>query len=110
MDDAVAGLEALRRRFLARVRRDLATLGTALDAFERGDRPVEEVHAEMRAILHRLAGSAGSFGWPEIGARAAELEELLGDTPEDWLDPLMTVARWRSRIAAFDDLLPASAG
>ncbi len=99
-------LEALRSRFLQRVRGDLAALGEALDAFEGGDRPAEEVHAEMRTILHRLAGSAGSFGWPEIGIRARHLEERLGEAAEGWADPLLTVARLRAEIAGLAGLLP----
>jgi HPt (histidine-containing phosphotransfer) domain-containing protein len=35
--------------------------------------------AELRPIAHKLAGSAGVFGFDGIGATAAQLDELLGD-------------------------------
>jgi len=103
-------LEALRSRFMERVRRDLVALGEAVEAFESGVRPAEDVHAEMRTILHRLAGSAGSFGWPEIGLRARRFEERLGERVEGRADPLLTIARWRAEIAGLAGLLPETPG
>ncbi len=94
-----SGLEVLRARFRERVRGDLATLNDALDALEGGRRTAAEVHAEMRAVLHRLAGAAGSFGWPEIGTLAGTLEQELGAAPDPGADPVLTAARWRAGIA-----------
>ncbi len=101
-----SGLEVLRARFRERVRGDLATLNDALDALEGGRRTAAEVHAEMRAVLHRLAGAAGSFGWPEIGTLAGTLEEELGEPPGSGADPLLTAARWRAGLAALARLSP----
>ena len=55
-------LEALRGLFEERCRADLARLRAA---------PGEE---ELAVTVHKLAGSAGSFGFPEISAVAADLD------------------------------------
>jgi PAS domain S-box-containing protein len=39
--------------------------------------------AELRGLLHKLAGSAGMFRQPELGTRAAELEDALEACPAD---------------------------
>lgn len=55
-------LEALRARFVERCRADLAVLKAA---------PGED---ELALTIHRLAGSAGSFGFPTISALAADID------------------------------------
>jgi HPt (histidine-containing phosphotransfer) domain-containing protein len=57
-------MAALRVRFLARAADDLATLATADDE-------------ATRHIAHRLGGSAGTFGFPEISDAALALDEAL---------------------------------
>ena len=94
-----SGLARLRARFLARVQEDLARMTAALDGLEAGRRTAGEVHAELRGRLHRLAGAAGSFGWPEIGTLAGTLEQELGAAPDPGADPVLTAARWRAGIA-----------
>ncbi|MDZ4113705.1 MAG: Hpt domain-containing protein [Brevundimonas sp.] len=81
MTDPIA---ALRSLFVERCRTDLDELGRLL---ERRD------VAGVGDIVHRIAGAAGSFGFPEISAaalvvdqqirnneeaREADLEQLLG--------------------------------
>jgi HPt (histidine-containing phosphotransfer) domain-containing protein len=58
-------IEALRTLFEERCRADLARLKAA---------PGEQ---ELVVIVHNLAGSAGSFGFPEISAIAGDLDARL---------------------------------
>jgi HPt (histidine-containing phosphotransfer) domain-containing protein len=58
-------MEALRARFLARTAEDLETLRAC-------DEP-----ADLRPMIHRLAGSAGTFGFAEISALAGALDDRL---------------------------------
>lgn len=57
-------LELLRALFIERCRTDLEQL-----------RGLEPDHPDMGLIAHRLAGSAGSFGYPEISTAAAVVDE-----------------------------------
>lgn len=57
-------LSRLRADFLARCASDLADLEN-----------LAPQDPEVRQIIHRLAGAAGSFGFPELGALAAQFEE-----------------------------------
>ena len=69
MTDPIA---ALRAQFLERCRADLAALaGSSADDPDRG------------AIVHRLAGAAGSFGFPALGEAAAilDLARIEGRSP-----------------------------
>lgn len=61
-------MEALRTRFISRAGSEIAALCEA---------HIEQDDAAMRQIAHSLAGNAGLFGWPELGQRAREFEELL---------------------------------
>ena len=58
----------LRERFLLRAEDERAQLVAAATV---GDR------AEMRRLAHGLSGSAGVFGFPEIGLHAQALEEAV---------------------------------
>lgn len=56
-------LEALRAQFIDRCRADLARLETLPDGDD-----------EVTLIVHRLAGAAGSFGFPEVSRIAGEID------------------------------------
>ena len=56
-------LQALRAQFIDRCRADLARL----EALPEGD-------DEVTSVVHRLAGSAGSFGFPMVSLIAAEID------------------------------------
>lgn len=58
----------LRERFLVRAQDERAQL---IAAATRGDR------AEMRRLAHGLSGSAGVFGFSEVGLDAQALEEAV---------------------------------
>lgn len=55
-------LESLRGLFAERCRADLARLRATPD------------EDELTVTIHRLAGSAGSFGYPEVSRIAADLD------------------------------------
>ncbi len=71
MTDALA---LLQRQFLERCRSDLA----ALEALAS-----EPLHPEVVHLVHRLAGTAGSFGYSEISAAAARYETAAGDAKRE---------------------------
>ena len=58
-------LEALRAQFIDRCRTDLARLEA-----------LPEDDDEVTSIVHRLAGAAGSFGFPQVSRIAAEIDLL----------------------------------
>lgn len=70
-------LDAMRDRFLARARDDVIAIVALCRDVERvppghGDAPL----ARMSHLLHRLAGTAGSFGMERLGLRARRLDRL----------------------------------
>ncbi|SFL87374.1 diguanylate cyclase [Marinobacter zhejiangensis] len=74
--DVVAKLETLKSQFVARV---AAELGLYIDLIRTAG-PNEAGLAAVRegyGWLHRLAGSAGTFGFSAFGLQARELEECL---------------------------------
>lgn len=56
-------LELLRAQFIDRCRTDLARLET-----------LPEGDDEVTPIVHRLAGAAGSFGFPEVSRIAGDID------------------------------------
>ena len=66
--DAQAALAALRARFLVRTAEDLRRLKAVRDG-----EPAAQ--ADIRFLVHRLAGAAGTFGYPEAGAIARRLDD-----------------------------------
>jgi len=64
----------LRKRFVARAQEERAQLIAAATV---GDR------AEMRRVAHGLSGSAGVFGFPEIGLDAQALEEAVDSEADE---------------------------
>ncbi len=81
-------LAALKARFLSRTRADLARLEAIGADAAHGD--------EVRALVHRLAGTAGTLGFPELSEAAkvidADLSIRSGGEPPD-LSPLLRLLR-----------------
>lgn len=72
-DARLARLRGLQSTYRQALPRRVADLQTAWDAL--GDAPADERwHLEMRRLAHSLAGSAGTFGFKQLGALAYELE------------------------------------
>lgn len=67
-DDKLAGLRA---RFLDRCRTDLPLLEAA------AARPQAADAEELRFCVHRLAGAAGTFGFPDLSAAAGDADDEL---------------------------------
>lgn len=72
-DDLQTLLARLRSKFVTGAPATAQALRTAGAAAETN---------ELRQILHRLAGTAGVFGFTLIGDAAAELESRLASRPE----------------------------
>lgn len=86
-DAARARLAFVRERFASR----LAARVTELQEQVARAKKTERSWAEPIALAHRLAGTAGSYGYVDAGAHAAAVEDALrriesGETPWDELD------------------------
>ena len=68
-----AAMEALKGQFADRKIRTIASIEGAIER----DTIDEELVMELRTLLHQLAGTAGSFGDPELGEVAREQEAAL---------------------------------
>ena len=82
MSEFDARMSDLRRRFVVRCVEDLAVLDAA------GSCETKEAGGDcLRLAVHRMAGAAGTFGFPEIGALAGAIDDALIDhgraDPED---------------------------
>ena len=68
-------LAALDARFRERLKGDLQALETLASQLQEKPETGSNLLTEMRDRLHKLAGSAGTFGYAELGSRCRELEE-----------------------------------
>ncbi|MCS5561489.1 MAG: Hpt domain-containing protein, partial [Marinobacter nauticus] len=69
-------LNVLKLRFIERLRGELAYLSGFADQVRKGH--VDELALnDCRQRLHKLAGSAGTFGFPSLGEFARDLEKRL---------------------------------
>ncbi|MGB0135097.1 Hpt domain-containing protein [Dokdonella sp.] len=95
-------LQALHERYHASLPNKRASVDLAWCAY-RADRLDPERQESLMRLVHRLAGSAPSYGYGEIGEIAAKADVLMEqfrqtDTPEpvghaglDGLDPLIAL-------------------
>jgi HPt (histidine-containing phosphotransfer) domain-containing protein len=67
----------LQRVYLSELPKALADLRRDIEAFRRGD----DVTSALKTGFHRLAGSGGSYGFPEISEIARVAEHLVGSSP-----------------------------
>ena len=68
----------LQREYLAELPVRLEELEADATRFEAGD---PDATASLRTHLHRLAGSGGSYGFPDISTAARELERWVAAGP-----------------------------
>ncbi|HEY2659365.1 MAG TPA: Hpt domain-containing protein [Caulobacteraceae bacterium] len=69
-------LQVLKLRFLERCSRDLALIERALED------PAVSITGDFVETLHKLSGSAGSFGYPAISELAGRVDdELMSGAP-----------------------------
>jgi HPt (histidine-containing phosphotransfer) domain-containing protein len=123
MSDAVdaeffARLAELNDKFSASLPQTLGRLSDARNVFDVVS-PQRELVGEMHAVLHTLAGSAATFGFPVLGQQARLLEQRLrvftsfdAIAPrdwEDWLAGLDVFVAWglRDPKSAYPDAEPA---
>lgn len=69
-------LRALRQAYQQRLCNDLETIASLLGLCQQSDE-APRVQAELHHALHKLAGSAGTFGFSQLGAQARRIEQLL---------------------------------
>ncbi|MEH6566833.1 MAG: diguanylate cyclase [Halopseudomonas sp.] len=67
-------LAALEARFRERLNKELETLKQLAARLPAGGPDADAALLEVRDRLHKLAGSAGTFGYGELGSRCRELE------------------------------------
>jgi HPt (histidine-containing phosphotransfer) domain-containing protein len=75
-------MEVLRQAFAASLDHDVAE---ALRLLRAGDRH------EAAALIHRIAGRAGTFGAPQVSEAAGRIEQLLPRGSVDELEAAFTV-------------------
>jgi HPt (histidine-containing phosphotransfer) domain-containing protein len=71
--DANERLNQLKQRFIERSRQDLVAIRAARDP------------AELRPVVHRLSGAAGTFGYSHLSRLAGEVDDVLveGGAPSE---------------------------
>lgn len=113
--DVVNKLEALKAQFVARVVVELDDNVAKLHAVE-GNAAGIRTLKQGYEWLHRLAGSAGTFGFQALGSQARKLEETLKQVVEmdsDDLSGLLATVLdedFYQRLDSLPDLLKADAG
>jgi CheY-like chemotaxis protein len=75
-----AGIAALREGFLKRLRADAMALATRRRELAE-QTPPDAALEQVRGFAHALAGSAGIFGFQQIGSAAAALEKVIDGPP-----------------------------
>ncbi len=94
-DDTAAAMAALQNRFRQRLR-DMHEL---LGRIEGGQRTADSL-LTLRDCAHKLAGSAGTFGYPEVSALASGLERAAEEAMEGRADSLASAhAALRNKLA-----------
>lgn len=74
--DLDAAMRAIHAAYAEQLPERLREIGTTLDDCLR-EPHVDAHYQQLMMRLHKLAGSAGTFGFAELGHRATELEILL---------------------------------
>jgi len=74
-DQMNSQLAALEARFRERLRSELADMKALADQLQHTANPGAPVLQDLRDRLHKLAGSAGTFGYTDLGSRCRELEQ-----------------------------------
>lgn len=101
-DDKV---EALLRQYRSSLPEKSAALRAALSAFE--SQPRRDNLADLRLLVHRLAGSAPLYGFIEFGKRARVLMHQIDELSLP--PPVVRLADLHEHVMALADLLHAEA-
>jgi two-component system invasion response regulator UvrY len=100
------GLDETRRRFGATFPAQCDSIRGLVDKAAASGRPGPV--GALQQILHRLAGLAGTIGFPKISARASELHALIGGAGSRALDPVLARAAVNAIRDAFAEDLAGS--
>lgn len=92
----------LQREYLAELPERLAELRVDIAAFQAGDPAAAQ---SLRTRFHRLAGSGGSYGFPEISAVAREMEHWVATAR-----PPEGAGRLVEAVARLDSMVPQAGG
>ena len=79
----IAELQALRARFAAKLPEKLRELGASVTRAKTDPQSI----AEAQLLAHRMRGSAGSYGYPELGEAMGFAEDLLAEAAANPLAP-----------------------
>jgi HPt (histidine-containing phosphotransfer) domain-containing protein len=77
-DPVAAALRELRREYRAEGPARVEELETALRALSEGE---ESAETTLAMLCHRLAGSGGAYGFPDVSVAARAMEQLLRSEP-----------------------------
>jgi HPt (histidine-containing phosphotransfer) domain-containing protein len=77
-DPVAEALRELRREYHAESPARIAELQRGLAALAAGEDGAE---TDLVVLFHRLAGSGGAYGFPQVSTTARELERLLRSEP-----------------------------
>ncbi|MGE0439561.1 MAG: diguanylate cyclase [Gemmatimonadales bacterium] len=100
MSGAADFYEELRREYLSEAPARLAELRKDLAAVQAGE---PDAAVSLKSRFHRLAGSGGSYGFPEITSLARGAEAWLTEHPDPRPDGAATVENMIRQIAASFD-------
>lgn len=92
--DPLQVLRETRAKFVAAFPEQITRIGDLVD--RAAARDLRTPIAELRQLVHRMAGLAGTIGFPTVSARASELEEVVDQADQ----PRFDGARARAMAAA----------
>jgi len=95
-DPVAAALRELRREYQAEGPTRVMELATAFRALSEGE---ESAETALAMLCHRLAGSGGAYGFPDVSIAARAMEQLLRSEPHWTAERLAEVEAGIRRIA-----------
>jgi HPt (histidine-containing phosphotransfer) domain-containing protein len=95
-DPVAAALRELRREYRAEGPARVTELAAAFRALSRGE---ESAEVTLAMLCHRLAGSGGAYGFPDVSIAARAMEQLLRSEPHWTPERLAEVEDGIRRIA-----------
>jgi HPt (histidine-containing phosphotransfer) domain-containing protein len=90
-------LRALKEEYIISLRPDLDLLEALTSELSFGFED-DSTFEKLRALAHRQAGSAGSFGLTELGNSARQTDEVLFEGMRETTALLPTLNLWRSHL------------
>ncbi|MFX0547546.1 Hpt domain-containing protein [Roseovarius sp. S1116L3] len=85
-DPLSSGLERVRQRFLETLR-DRFNRVVRLRAKVAEEVDVQDSLCEIGKICHKIAGTAATLGFPDLGSNAAEIDDLIMSNQDELKNP-----------------------